>query len=140
MIDEAAIRRQIAAGLRRARRAAGLTLEQAAERLHRSTSGLRHLESGRHSIRVEQLPELARAFGLTVRELIAEMRLVHQARERRNPGPRPDTSGAAGASVEGSANGGRSTLADPRGDASHPQHTVVSGQPPAPNSTLRAHH
>ena len=123
MIDEAAIRRQIAAGLRRARRRAGITEEQFAETIAMSKSGLRHLEKARHPIRVEQLPTLARAAQLTVRELLIEMRLIRRSPERfraseENPGP------AAGASADESASGDRSTVCDPRGDASQDQHTA----------------
>ena len=83
MIDEIAVRRQIAAGLRRARRRARLTEEQFAEAIAMSKSGLRHLEAARHAIRIEQLPTLARALGITVRELLVDMRLL-----RRSPGAR----------------------------------------------------
>lgn len=134
MIDQSAIRRQIAAGLRRARRRAGYRLDDLAERLSMSRSGLQHLEMGRHSLRVEQLPVFAVAIGCTVRELLIDMRLVRRQprpQERRNPVPERD-----GALAEGSAVGERSTLCDPRGDAGHHQHSAQptpSGSPtPAP--------
>lgn len=118
MIDEAAVRRQTAAGLRRARRRAGISEEQFAEAIAMSKSGLRHLEKARHPIRLEQLPTLARAARLTVRELLIEMRLIRRSPERRNPDL------VAGALDGGSAMGDRSTACDPRGDASHDQHTA----------------
>ena len=119
MVDQAAIRRQIAAGLRRARRRAGKSQDDVADAVAMSKSGLQHLEMARHSLRVEQLPAFAVAIGCTVRELLAEMRLVRREPQRRRS---PDT--AAGASADGSASGDRSTVCDPRGDEGHNQHTA----------------
>jgi len=124
VVDQEAIRRQVAAGLRRARLRAAMTQAELAEALVLSTSAIRHLEAARHSIRIEQLPAFARALGCTVRELLMHMRLVREAEERRTPDP------AAGRDVGGSTMGECSTAADPRGDASHLQSTAEP-EPPA---------
>lgn len=143
VVDQAAIRRQIAAGLRRARRKAGKSQEAVADAVAMSKSGLQHLEMARHSLRVEQLPVFAVAIGCTVRELLIEMRLVRRGRRGgtvcstedvgaadvggaarlhgRDDG-RPGTT--AGPLIDGSALGDRSTVCDPRGDASHSQDTA----------------
>jgi hypothetical protein len=68
-----------------------------------STSGLRHLEAARHSVRVEQLPALARALSTTVHALLVDMRLVRRA--RKTPPARQ------GALVGGSLEGDGSTAA-----------------------------
>lgn len=128
MVDQEAVRRQVAAGLRRARQRASLTQAELALALALSTSAVRHFEAARHSIRIEQLPALAYALGCTVRELLIHMRLVREARERRTPGP--SARDGTGQSDDGSALGERSTASDPHGDASHAEHSAEQ-MPPA---------
>ena len=110
MVDERAVRQQIADGLVIARKRARLTQAQVAERLGFSVAAVRHHERGRRSPLLLHLPAYAAAFGITCRRLINDMRLVTK---RRNPGT------TTGAFADGSAMGDRSTACGLRGDAGH---------------------
>jgi len=81
---QATLRASIAAGLARARKRAGLTQPQLADRLSLSTSAVRHRERGRHAIYVHDLPAIAQALSTTVHALLAEFG-IGEPQKRRTP-------------------------------------------------------
>lgn len=75
----------IGQGLRAAREATGertgqrVTQERAAEQLGISPALVRAYEAGRHPIKLEDVPRIARTYGMTTAELLAAIGLLDDA-------------------------------------------------------------
>ncbi|MFI5952607.1 helix-turn-helix domain-containing protein [Cryptosporangium sp. NPDC051539] len=75
-------RRRLAEQLRRLRKAAGISLEDAAEHLDISHSALSRIETGQATARTAYVDTLARLYGVDDRQREALVRLAREARQR----------------------------------------------------------
>lgn len=130
------VRARIAAGLVAARVRAGKSQRQVAGDLSLSVSAVRHYERARHAPRLDQLPELAAALATTCCQLLLDMQLIVAACDGAVAIVVDGTTnapGSVGALGDGSASGGRSTVAGRHGDTGRsPESTARTGPGPAP--------